>query len=100
MADVDGVYDCVIKSPLGDQQTVLSVTSRGDSFSGTAQTPMGDMTVKDGQVDGNLLTFTMKTGLPMPMTLTGEAIIEGDRLTGSLTAGSFGTMAIIGTRKS
>ena len=34
MAAVDGDWDVTIKSPMGDQKAVLSITSDGASFSG------------------------------------------------------------------
>jgi hypothetical protein len=34
MANVDGSWNTVTKSPLGDQQAVLTVQSAGDSFTG------------------------------------------------------------------
>ena len=36
MADVDGSWDCTVKSPLGDQNLTLTVQSDGGSFTGTA----------------------------------------------------------------
>ena len=37
--------------------------------------------------------------VPMPMTLEGEATIDGDALTGSVKAGAFGTFPMSGTRQ-
>ena len=36
MADVDGSWDCTVKSPLGDQNMTLTVTTDGATFTGTA----------------------------------------------------------------
>ena len=38
---VDGSYDCITKSPMGDQKSVFTVTSDGDSFSGQNAGAMG-----------------------------------------------------------
>lgn len=35
MANVDGSWDTVTHSPMGDQKATLTVTSVGDSFTGT-----------------------------------------------------------------
>ena len=35
MANVDGSWNTVTKSPMGDQQAVLTVASSGDSFTGS-----------------------------------------------------------------
>lgn len=100
MAKVDGAYDCVTKTPFGDQPSVFTVISKGDSFHGTNANPLGALDVKDGRVDGNRLTWKMDMILPMPMTLEAEAIIEGDTLTGTIQLGSFGSAAMKGTRRS
>lgn len=99
MSQVDGSYDCITKSPMGDQKSVFTVKSDGDSFTGQNASPMGALDVENGKVDGNKLTWTMKMTVPMPMTLEGEATIDGDTLTGTVKAGPFGAMAMSGTRQ-
>lgn len=94
---VDGTYDCTVKSPLGDQKTTLTIRSDGSSFTGTNAGAMGSMDVK-GQVDGNKLTWQQQMTVPMPMTLDCEATVDGDTLTGSVTAGAFGQFPMSGTR--
>jgi hypothetical protein len=42
----------------------------------------------------------MNITVPMPMTLTNEATIDGDTITGSVTAGAFGSFPLTGTRVS
>ena len=99
MATVDGAYDCVTKTPMGDQTSVFTVISNGDSFQGTNAGPMGSLDVKDGKVDGNHLSWTMEMTMPMPMTLEAEAVVEGDTLTGTIQLGAFGSAAMTGKRR-
>jgi hypothetical protein len=99
MAKVDGVYDCVTKTPMGDQASTFTVVSNGTSFHGTNAGVLGSVDISNGKVDGNLITWTMELTLPMKMSLEGEAIIEDDKLTGTITAGAFGAMAITGNRR-
>ena len=89
MANVDGSWNTVVKSPLGDQAAVFTVTSDGDTFTGTFAGAMGNADAKDGKTDGDKLTWTMDVSVPMPMTLTGEATVDGDTMTGTVTAGAF-----------
>ncbi|MPT47595.1 MAG: hypothetical protein E2598_04135 [Sphingobium sp.] len=96
---VDGAYDCITKTPMGDQKSVFTVISNGTSFHGTNAGPLGSLDVKDGKVDGNRLTWIMEMTLPMPMTLSAEAIVEGDSIAGTILAGGFGAMALSGTRR-
>ncbi|WAC23535.1 hypothetical protein [Blastomonas sp. SL216] len=96
---VAGQYDCVTKSPMGDQKSVLTVTVDGDSWTGSNAGQMGSLDITDGKVDGNTLTWTMDMKVPMPMKLEGTATVDGDTITGQIKAGAFGTMAMSGTRK-
>ena len=95
---VAGTYDCVTKTPMGDQKSKFTVTIDVDTFSGQQAGAMGSMDVVDGKVDGNKLTWTMNMTVPMPMKLTGEATVEGDAITGTVDAGAFGKMPMSGTR--
>ena len=96
---VEGAYECVTKSPMGDQKSVLTVNVDGDTWSGQNAGAMGSLDVENGKVDGNKLTWTMNMKVPMPMTLECEATIDGDALTGTIKAGPFGSMAMTGTRQ-
>ena len=97
---VAGTYDCVTKTPMGDQKSVFTVVDNGDgTFSGQNAGAMGSMDIVDGKIDGNTLTWKMNMTVPMPMTLEGNATVEGDQLTGSVNAGAFGAMPMTGTRQ-
>ena len=95
---VAGTYDCVTKTPMGDQKSKLTVNVQGDTFTGQQAGAMGSMDVVDGKVDGNKLTWKMNMTVPMPMTLTAEATVDGDTITGTVDAGAFGKMPMTGTR--
>jgi hypothetical protein len=99
MASVDGAYNCITKTQMGDQPSVFTVISSGGTFHGTNAGPLGSLDVKDGKVDGNILTWKMDMVMPMPMSLECDAIVEGDTLTGTIQAGAFGAMAMKGTRR-
>lgn len=96
---VAGTYDCMTRTPMGDQTSKFTVTVNGDSFTGSNAGGMGSMDVEDGKVDGNRLTWKMKMTVPMPMTLDCDATIDGDALTGTVKAGAFGTFPMTGTRE-
>ncbi|GGO98559.1 hypothetical protein [Stakelama pacifica] len=99
MAQVDGSWDTVTKTPMGDQKAVMTVKSSGDSFTGTFSGDMGETEIEDGKVDGDTLTFKISIKSPMPMTLDGEATVDGDAMTGTVKAGAFGAFPMSGTRK-
>ncbi|MBA4162344.1 MAG: hypothetical protein C0515_09780 [Novosphingobium sp.] len=96
---LSGTYECVTKTPMGDQKSDVTIQVDGDTFTGTNAGAQGTLEMENGKVDGNKLTWTMKMTVPMPMTLEGEATIDGDTLSGGVKAGAFGTFPINGTRK-
>ncbi len=97
---VAGTYTTVVKSPMGDQSgTFTVIPGDGDSFTGSMAGGMGSMDVVDGKIDGDTLSWKMNMVVPMPMTLTCEATVNGDQLTGSVNAGAFGAMPLAGQRE-
>ena len=98
MAAVDGSWDTVTKSPMGDQKATLTVVSDGSTFTGNYAGALGSTEIKDGTVEGNTLKWKVSMTVPMPMTLDCEATIDGDTLNGNVTAGMFGTFAMTGKR--
>ncbi|WNO54682.1 hypothetical protein [Stakelama saccharophila] len=99
MAEVDGTWDTVTKSPMGDQKATLTVVRSGDTFTGSYSGAMGSTDISEGRVDGNRLTWKVSITVPMPMTLDCEATVEGDAMSGTVTAGAFGSFPLTGTRQ-
>lgn len=98
MANVDGSWNTVAHTPMGDQQATLTVTSSGDSFTGSYSGALGSTEIQNGKVDGDKLMWTIDITVPMPMTLTCEATVDGDSLKGTVTAGAFGSFPMEGSR--
>ena len=95
---VDGTFETVVLSPMGDQMATLTVNSNGDTWTGTQAGAMGSTEITDGKVNGNTLTWSVSITVPMPMTLTNEATVDGDTITGTVTAGAFGSFPLSGSR--
>ncbi|WP_010185716.1 hypothetical protein [Sphingomonas sp. PAMC 26605] len=98
MAAVDGTWDTVVKSPLGDQKATLTVKTDGNSWTGSQNGAMGSVEITDGTVEGDTISWKMSIVVPMPMTLDCKATAEGDTLTGTVGAGAFGSFPMTGTR--
>jgi hypothetical protein len=100
MAGIDGQWDSVAQSPMGEQASVLTLTSKADgSFVGTNSGPMGSLDVTDGQVVGDQVSFKMDMKAPFPMTLTVEGRLDGDTMEGTIDTGAFGKFPVKATRK-
>ena len=54
--------------------------------------------ITNGRIDGNNLSWSAKITSPMPMTLDFTGAVDGDKLSGSVKAGSFGSFPFTGTR--
>ncbi len=99
MSNVAGKWDCVVKSPLGEQKSVMTVVDNGDgTWSGDNTGAMGGLTCDNGKIEGNTLTWTMDMKVPMAMTLECDATVDGDTISGGVKAGMFGTSPLSGTR--
>ena len=96
-----GTYDCTIRTPLGEQKGTLTVVpdSDGTGFTGSLTNPMmGTMPIESGMISGNTLIWNTRISAPMPMDVNCRAAIEGDRLTGTVKAGMFGSLPLSGHR--
>ncbi len=98
MANVDGSWDTVTKSPMGDQKATLTVKSDSSSFTGTYSGALGSTAITDGKVEGDTLSWKVSIMVPMPMTLDCEATVEGDTISGTVGAGAFGSFPMAGSR--
>jgi len=98
MANVDGSWDLVAKTPMGEQKSTLVVRSNGGSFTGSNSGALGSVEIGDGVVEGDTIRWSMEVTIPMPLRLDCTATITGDTLEGGITAGGFGTFPVTGTR--
>ncbi|MEA2165379.1 MAG: hypothetical protein QOK37_3506 [Thermoanaerobaculia bacterium] len=98
MANVDGKWNLIIKSPMGDQSAVLTANAAGDTLTGTVANATETTSILDGKIDGDTLTWKTAVTVPMPMTLDFKATASGDTMSGTVTAGAFGSFPMSGTR--
>lgn len=97
MSTIDGTYDLVAKTPMGNQDMKLSITVDGDTFTGTSSGAMGSSDIS-GSVDGDTIAWQQPITVPMPLTLDCKATITGDTLTGTVDTGAFGAFPVSGTK--
>lgn len=101
MSNVGGTYDFVANTPMGEQTGTFTVvpSDDGESFTGQLSGGMGSMEVENGTISGDTLTWQMKMGMPMPMTLDCEATVDGDAVSGTIKAGIMGSMGFTAQRQ-
>ena len=91
MSDVDGVWDTVTNTPMGQQKGTATLKTDGDKLTGTLSGAQGTVELQDGKVDGNNVSWKLDISQPMPLTLEFSAAVEGDEISGSVKLGAFGT---------
>ena len=95
---VDGKWEIVINSPLGAQKATLDIATNGGALTGTQQAAQGSGPLENGKIDGNALSWSAKISSPMPLTLDFTGTVDGDKLSGSVKAGSVGSFSFSGNR--
>jgi hypothetical protein len=95
---VDGKWEIVINSPLGAQKAQLDIASKDGALTGTQTAQQGSGPLENGKVDGNNVSWSAKITTPLPLTLDFNGTVEGDKLSGSVKAGSFGSFPFTGSR--
>ncbi len=93
---VDGKWNLVIKTPMGDQTGVLTLKQEGDALTGEMTGAAGATPIENGRVEGDTLKWDAKVTSPMPITLSFEGKQEGDNLSGNVQLGAFGASTFTG----
>ncbi len=96
---VEGVWDVVVNSPMGQQPATITLAADGDSLTGTMAGAQGSMAISEGSADGDKATWKAQMTNPMPLTLEFSVTVDGDEMTGNVKLGAFGNASIQGKRK-
>jgi len=95
--ELNGSYELVANTPIGEQRMTLTVEVSGATFSGTATGGLGSADVTGTALD-NTLSWQQAITVPMPMKLDCTATIDGDKVEGKFDTGAFGAFQVKGTR--
>ena len=95
---IDGKWEITINSPMGAQKATLDIKAEGSTLTGTQTAMQGTQPLTNGKVDGNNLSWSAAITSPMPMTLDFAGTVDGDKLSGSVKAGAFGSFPFSGSR--
>ncbi|MCJ8157397.1 hypothetical protein [Sphingomonas sp. LaA6.9] len=98
MGNVDGVWDWSAKTPLGERRAQLTVKRAGDTFVGDIEGAFGSVSVADGKIEGDTLTFSTAVKKPMPLTLRCKLTVSGDTLSGTVSTAGLGSFPVTGQR--
>ncbi len=77
-ADVAGKWNATAKSPDGQEmQIVFNLKQDGAKLTGTVESPMGEVPITDGKVDGDAIEFTTEMG---EMKIVHKGTVSGDEM--------------------
>lgn len=95
----DGTWNLTIESPMGAQDVSIDVRTDGEALTGTLVNNGNKLAseIFDGSALGNRLRWKVRLK-QFKITLTFDAEIEGDAMTGQATAGMFGKFGVHGRR--
>jgi aerobic carbon-monoxide dehydrogenase large subunit len=95
---IDGDWKMVLATPMGAQEMTGHFETDGPLLSGYLSSPEGQQSFT-GAVEGNHLQFDLKVVKPMKITLKYDLVANGDKLTGRVKMGIFGSAKLTGHRQ-
>lgn len=96
---VDGNWKITVQTPMGPQDSTLTLKSDGNRLSGTQVAPNGGSAeIENGEVNGNQVSWNAKITKPMPLTLEFSGAVDGDTMSGNVKFGMMGSGAFSGAR--
>jgi carbon-monoxide dehydrogenase large subunit len=87
----------VLATPMGPQEMRGHFATEGQSLSGFLSSTQGQQSFT-GTVEGERVKFDLKVEKPMKITLKYDIAVAGDRLTGKVKMGIFGSAKLSGER--
>ena len=95
---IDGKWNLVVKSPMGDQKSVVTFKQEGSTLTGSGEAQGNSQALQDGKIDGADISWKVSITTPFPMTLEFAGTFSGDAMSGKVKAGAFGSFDWSGAR--
>ena len=95
---VSGVWNITINSPMGPQPSTLTLAAEGGDLTGSQSAQGNTQAISNGKVDGDTVSWSNSITTPFPMVLEFTGKVEGDKISGSVKAGAFGSFPFSGGR--
>jgi hypothetical protein len=75
--DITGKWVGKMQGPDGDMEMAFNFVAKGDSLSGSVQSPMGELPISNGKIDGDKFSFDISFN---DMKMTHQCTILGDSI--------------------
>ncbi len=95
---IDGDWKMVLSTPVGPQEMLGHFETDGEALSGFLSSPEGQMDFTGQIEEGYRLKFDLKVQKPMKITLKYNLEVKGDKISGKVKMGIFGSAKLTGER--
>ena len=95
---VDGNWNLVMTTPMGERNATLSLKSAGSTLTGTQGADGNSTEIFDGTVEGYDVAWKVSITNPMPLTLAFTGKVTGNSIAGEMGIGPMGNFPFTGTR--
>ena len=95
---VDGNWNIVMSTPMGDRNATLTLKNSGGALTGTQAAEGNSTDIFDGTADGDDVAWKVSITNPMPLTLEFTGKVAGDSISGEMGIGPMGSFPFKGTR--
>jgi dipeptidyl aminopeptidase/acylaminoacyl peptidase len=98
-ASVGGKWTWTVEAPNQMIELAVDLKQEAAGFTGTSTSMIGNALIEGGKVSGKSITAIMKAHIQdQPMEFAIAGTVEGDKITGTITGGGFGSLPFIATR--
>ena len=85
---VDGNWNIIMSTPMGDRNATLSLKNSGGALTGTQAAEGNSTEIFDGKADGDDVAWKVSITNPMPLTLEFTGKVSGDSISGEMGIGA------------
>jgi hypothetical protein len=95
----DGTWNLVMQTPIGERKATLVLNNAGTVLTGKLTSEEGKSTdIFDGAVSGGSVGWKAAIKSPMPLTLEFAGKVDGDTISGTVSASGLGSWGFTGAR--
>jgi hypothetical protein len=94
----DGTWNLTMQTPMGERRSTLTLSTAGGTLTGKQEAEGNTTDIAEGTVSGNDVSWKVSITNPMPLTLTFNGTVDGDKLSGTADTGMFGSFPFEGIR--
>ena len=95
---VDGNWNLVMTTPMGERNATLKLKSSGGALTGTQGADGNSAEIFDGTVNGDDIAWKVSITNPMPLTLEFTGKVAGDAISGEMGIDFMGSFPFTGQR--